>query len=669
MPLKKKSYLSARFKISGVVIVLLGFAMLFLSKAGPYINDNFLDLLFNLRGSQPESSEVVIVAIDEPSFANLQQQWPWPRGVHADLLHALQAEGAKAVAMDIIFSEPSVAAEDLAFMQAIAENGNVVLGTDVQTYRKKGFVQQINVQPLPLFADEGGATTGFVNMPVDQDGFVRQLKSSWNSLPPLSLQAVRRYLNDPSFFDGQDERMFINYIGPPQSVRTVSYYQALDPGQYLPPGFFKDKLVFVGLLVQSVVNAESKRPDYFPVPFSRQGGGYMSGIEIHSQAAISFLRANSIRQPFPRGLLWLSLLAAGLLSPLFFRLSTVRGGLLTAGWASTVFMVSYYLFDKHCLFVSAPSHILPLATCYGYSFLCNYFEQLRERIFIQNAFSSYLAPSVVNQLLKNPERLQLGGEEVLASVMFMDIAGYTSLSEKLSPTELIRFLNIILGKVSDTVFKTDGMVDKYIGDAVMAVWGVPLPYPEHAINACKAALLVVDAIQEQNSQEGFPARISVRIGVNSGHMVVGNVGGEHHLNYTVIGDTVNLSSRLEGINRYYGTRIIVSGETALLLNQEFVLRELDRVKVKGKEEAVTIFELQGLDGQVPGPQREVNEHFRQGLYCYRQMAWDEAEAMFRKGLAIVADDGPCLTFIERCQVLKESPPAPDWEGVFQHLKK
>jgi len=667
---RKKSYIPRQLKTGGILLVLLGSALLSLSRIGPTLTDLSLDALFLLRGSQEPQKEVVIVAIDEPSFSSLGLQWPWPRSLHADLIKALTKAGARTIALDIIFAEPTSEDEDASLAQAIQGHGNVLLATDIQTYRDKALSQQVTVKPLPPFLDHQSPLTGFVNLPMDHDGFVRRMKSSWDELPPFALAAALRQSPDLPHPQAAGDWL-INFQGPPQTIKAVSYYQALSPDYFLPPGFFKNKLVLVGLMIQSAVKAESLRPDYFPMPFSRQEGGYMAGVEVHGQAASAFLQGGMIRRILPLTTILAGLLTALCLSPLFFRLNAFTGGLLTGGWLLMVSAISYFLLTSRFLFLSVPDLFLPVAACSIFGYFCSYYEHLLEKKFISGAFSAYLAPTLVRQLIDNPDRLQLGGEEIEATVLFLDIAGFTAISEKMTAPELIAFLNRIMGDVSGTVFETDGMVDKYIGDAVMAVWGVPLNYPGHERNACRAALMIQRAFNKLNLcnlDNGLP-QVGYRIGINSGSMVAGNVGSKHHISYTVIGDNVNLASRVEGVNKHYGTTIIITAETAAKLDRGFILRELDTIQVKGKDDPITIFELQGETGELVAEQLQVNELYGFGLASYRERNWAKAERFFRQAREIIGEDPPSRVMLNRCQSLRHTPPPAEWKGVHRMTTK
>jgi adenylate cyclase len=290
----------------------------------------------------------------------------------------------------------------------------------------------------------------------------------------------------------------------------------------------------------------------------------------------------------------------------------------------------------------------------------------REKKKIKGAFHYYVTASVVNEMLKNPEKLKLGGEKKDLTVLFSDIRGFTTISEGLSPEMLVKLLNEYLTVMTDIVFKYDGLLDKYMGDAIMAVYGAPLDQEDHAERACYTALDMMDelkVLQAKWEAEGTP-RINIGIGVNSGPMVVGNMGSQRRFDYTVMGDSVNLSSRLEGANKQYSTNIIIGEVTYEKVRDKFLCRELDSVRVKGKDLPVKIYELVGRNGGVPDETKDVICLFHQGLEEYKGRKWQEANETFNKVLDIKPDDCPSKLYLKRSKNLMEAPPPEDWDGVF-----
>ena len=299
-----------------------------------------------------------------------------------------------------------------------------------------------------------------------------------------------------------------------------------------------------------------------------------------------------------------------------------------------------------------------------------YITEEREKKKIRGAFQYYLTASVINEMLKDPAKLKLGGDKKDLSVLFSDIRGFTTISEKLSPEELVHLLNEYLTAMTDIVFKYDGMLDKYMGDAIMAVFGAPLDQPDHARRACQTALDMMSELhrlQKKWQEEGKPP-LNIGIGINSGDMVVGNMGSQMRFDYTVMGDMVNLGSRLEGTNKEYGSNIIFSEFTYNAVKESMCCRELDWVRVKGKKLPVKIYELLG-EKKDESKFQEFIATFEEGLAFYRAAKWDEAIAAFRKTLSIRPEDAASLLYIERCKNLKENPPPAPWDGVFTMTRK
>jgi adenylate cyclase len=299
-----------------------------------------------------------------------------------------------------------------------------------------------------------------------------------------------------------------------------------------------------------------------------------------------------------------------------------------------------------------------------------YFTEEREKKKIRGAFQYYLTASVITEILKDPSKLKLGGDKKNLTVMFSDIRGFTTISEKLTPEELVRLLNEYLTVMTDIVFKYEGLLDKYIGDAIMAVFGAPLEQPDHALRGCQTALEMMaelKVLQERWAQEGRPY-VDIGVGINTGDMVVGNMGSNMRFDYTVMGDHVNLSSRLEGINKEYGTHIVLSEFTYEVVKEEMFCRELDSVRVKGKKLPVKIYELI-CEKKDAGEHEEYIRRFHDGMEKYKQGRWDEGIAAFESVLEILPDDPPAKLYIQRCQDLKEHPPEGEWDGVFTMTKK
>ncbi len=297
-----------------------------------------------------------------------------------------------------------------------------------------------------------------------------------------------------------------------------------------------------------------------------------------------------------------------------------------------------------------------------------------ERRLILGAFKHYLAPSIVDSLLENPSSLSLGGKVYDVSILFTDLANFTGVSEKMSPEELQRLLTEYFDEMMQILSNENATLDKFIGDAIMVFFGCPVADSMHPVQACRGAIKMQKRLKELNEKwkgEGLP-EIRMRVGINSGEVIAGNMGTEKIFNYTILGDNVNLASRLEGVNKKYGTDVIISEFTLDRIVKEsggmeeipFVLRELDSIRVKGKSEPVSIFELYDFKENTDETVNEAFSLYGEGLKQYRKGSWDSAISIFAKVLEITAKDGPSRTLIERCRLYRNVPPPADWDGVF-----
>ncbi len=294
-----------------------------------------------------------------------------------------------------------------------------------------------------------------------------------------------------------------------------------------------------------------------------------------------------------------------------------------------------------------------------------------QRRFIKSAFSQYLSPDVIENIIVHPEALRLGGESRTITVFFSDVQGFTSLSERMSPKELVSFLNEYLSAMTDIILSHSGTVDKYIGDAIMAFYGAPHELPDQAVRACMATIEMkrrLRELQDHWRSLGQEA-IRMRIGINTGEAVVGNMGSHNRMNYTAMGDTVNLASRLEGANKFYGSSAMISESTYLLSADAVEARDLDVIRVVGKTEPIRIYELLGRKGTLPTHMNDMLDKYNRGIEYFRQKEWKQALKAFRDAVRAVPDDGPSVAYIERCEKFLKRPPSRDWDGVYTMKSK
>jgi adenylate cyclase len=327
---------------------------------------------------------------------------------------------------------------------------------------------------------------------------------------------------------------------------------------------------------------------------------------------------------------------------------------------------------RHHVLVALGIPVAQMLGMFGVATTWRFVHEEREKRRARETFSRFLAPSVVEEVLAQEGALRLGGEKRELTVLFSDIRGFTGISERLDPHVLLELLNEYLTPMTDIIVSGhEGTLDKYIGDAIMAFWGAPRPQPDHALRACRAALAMVERLEALRSrwrERGLPD-IDVRIGINTGPMSVGFVGSEDRFyNYTVLGDAVNLASRLEGANREYGTRILLGEEARAQAGDAVVTRPLDRVRVKGKRQTVMIHELLCLSPAPPHLAAFLGQ-FDLGLAAYRAQQWDEAMARFREADQLRGGDPPSRVYLARCEAVRRAPPGPEWDGVFEMKSK
>jgi len=627
-----------------------------------------LDLLFLLRGNRPVPSDVCVVAVDDDSYWVLgldNPSVPLPRGFYGKLVSVLAREGARAVAFDMLFDAPADPEQTAAFAAGMLEAGNVVLASTVELIEDPRFRQATLIEPTEVLA-RAAAAVADVNMPTDRDGVIRSAWLSHNDRPTLPLAAYEVATGD-SLPRDQAGRL-INYYGPARNVPTVSLYQALEPAEYLPPGFFENKIVFVGA-TQVAATGASVAKDSFLTPFRKGSGDTTYGVEIHATLAANLLEGRSVDVVSP----WLEAVAILLLPLLamlgFIFLRPVLGLLVLLVLEAVPWGTAYLAFNAGDLWlpVVIPS-IVQLPIAYVASVVWYYLTTVREREKIRTAFAFYLSPDMISKVTESPEELDLGGEEIVATAMFTDIKGFTSIAEGMSAPETAALLNDYFSEATGHVFNTGGTLIKYIGDAVFAIWGAPLRMDDHATQACRAA---VGMSRLQQALGDRPAgKLVTRIGVHTGSMLVGNLGSSQRFDYTAIGDTINLAARLEGINKRLGTQALASHETLAATDGSLVVRPLGRIGVVGRAEPVAIYELLGMPGDATRPDARAIERFTRAVEDYAARRLDQAADGFREVRELCGGtDGPSEFYLNVIAELATRPDETAWDGVIRFESK
>jgi adenylate cyclase len=624
--------------------------------------------------------------------------------------------------IDLLFSGPDPVSpiHDDSLRTALRESGIAVLAGKREEDRPDVIMASAREHYGNIFFP-GDSALGLVNLRPDADGIYRLYNPFYTvdvtggetlDLPTFGFALLNKYFDLPALTtprpDGDaftyagrripryDPASFlINLYGPHRTFRHISFQDVVDDTTFTTldeqesgedintfsdpefgyqfDGTFAGKIVLVGVTVPEY-------KDVFPAPLARglqKGDNLMYGVELHANVIESVLRNEFLRlQPFWSEVLMVLLLtAASLLVTSWVKSLRLRAGfmlellgflwiaVLTAG----VIYLSVSLFSHQGLVLNVTSALLAVAGGYAASTVYHLVSERRQRLLIKSMFSTYVDPSVVDELVANPQKLVLGGKREELTVLFSDIEGFTTMSQGMQPEEIVTLLNEYLSSMSAVIFRHAGTLDKYEGDAVMAFWGAPVPQADHPLRACRAALDMQEAAARLNGQwkeRGRP-QLRTRIGINTGTMVVGNLGGERKFDYTVIGDSVNLASRLEGANKEYGTRIMVSEQTYEAVRADILGRQIDRIAVVGRSRPVVAYELLGLRGT---PETAAAEEFvrvySEGLAAYFSRDWASSLAHFDRALQLRPDDGPARIHRERVRHYIQHPPAPDWDGVF-----
>jgi adenylate cyclase len=553
----------------------------------------------------------------------------------------------------------------------------------------------VAVQPNLSALAEGARHYGAFNFEADSDAIFRRATLLFKYLDPLDdsgdaeafypsldIQIARVYLDatleETQLWFNQDGpeylqignrrihtdrlgRVLINYAGPARTFPHFSFVDVADGTT--PPNTFAGKIAIVGATAIGI-------GDMRPSPFQKQS---YPGVEIHANVLDNALNGNFLKRAFAEEItdLAMLLLCGVVMGFVFVSTKPLHSSIFYLSAVAALSTFVYFEFAENGRWLSL---VLPFATLsLNYLGVISYrvlFEE-KEKRRVRGAFSQYVAPGYIQQILKDPGRLKLGGEEAELTVMFSDIRDFTAMSEKLTPTQLVELLNQYLTEMTEVVFQTRGTLDKYIGDAVMAFWGRPfIDLHDHAACACRAALHMSAKLKELNAEwtaQGRPA-MRIGIGVNSGPMMVGNMGSQRRFNYTVMGDHVNLGSRVEALNKEYGTEMIITENTLEQVKGQFAVRRLDLIRVKGKQQPVAIYELLG-DIADAARHADLVTQYEAALGAYQAGQWLEAGAAFERLAARYPDDRPTKVFLDRCRQFAQRAPEGEWEGVYTMTHK
>ncbi len=645
-----------------------------------------VDLLLLTRPVRPATA-TVIVGVDERSAQRLRPRYgpvaAWPRSVYAQALEALRSASPRLVGLAVLFDAPSADDEELAM--ALRRAGNVITPVVAQGARafdpRPGVAQDFErfVRPTRAVRD-ARLDEGIVNVTAARDGVVRGLplvlRSGEEQVPSFALVAVARFTRRQSVIDAtppggplyaagraipvaERDSMFINFLGPPSDpggggpFRIIPLADILDGA--FDPAWVRDKIVLVGSTTPGI--------DEHPTPTT--GDRRMWGVEILGSAIETVLHQRFL-VPAPRPAVVALILALALLAGFLAAAGRPLGmGLLV------LFVLGLYLIAASMLLeagVILDLVLPPAAMLLAFAVALAdrvVFEQAEQRR-IREAMSRYLSPSVSRWVLADPRRLRLGGELREMTVLFSDLRNFTTHAHALPPETLVALLNDHMTEMTSIVFRHDGVLAHYAGDGLEAFWNAPLTQPDHARRACEAALEMIAALEPlrlEFAAHGW-GQLDMGVGLNTGTMIVGNLGSRDRLAYTAVGDPVNVAARLEGLSKEYGVHIVIGDATRLAAGNAFEYRFLDLVAVKGRAEPVQVYELVGRCSDVPPERREILARYEHGVALYRNRRWREATALFEDLAATAPDDGPVALYRRRAREFLEQPPPSDWDGVW-----
>ncbi len=692
--IKRFSIFSLIGLLSGVIIFILYFSKVDYFKS---IDLKLSDVRFKLVKSQPPDKRVIIIAIDSKSINELGR-FPWNRDIIAKLIDSLEYYQVKTIAFDIVFSELSEQSYDAQLSNSIKNGGNVILGyffreeseipssQNLEILENKAVITDVeigkNVKKIPIPSlpnvelniqeiSENAESFGFFNIFPDRDGIIRNalLLSLFdgNIYPSLPIAALKHFTNQDIKIKIEDfginslsignriipsdefGNLPVNFYGPQKSFPYISAVDVIK--KRLEDNILKDSLVFIGATEIGIY-------DLRPTPVDST----LPGVEIHATVTSNFLQNNFlIRNGYVVSLETFFIFLFPLILSFYLSL-TKRTFLGLLGYSVTMLCYTFInitIFKKFNFNINIISPALSLTLSYFISEAYRNLIEEKQSRFIKKAFSSYVSDKLVEQISKNPDLLKLGGEKREITILFSDIRGFTTLSEKTKPEQLVELLNEYFTPMTNITLANNGTLDKYIGDAIMAIFNAPMDVPDHTYYACKTALEMIENLAEVNKnfqKKGYPT-IDIGIGLNTGEAIVGNMGTDRRFDYTAIGDSVNLASRLEGTNKVFGTRVIVSESTYNHVKDKFNFRMLDKIQVKGKHEGVTIYELNNHLAD------EIQKSYHKALNFYFERNFSEAFQLFNY-LIDKYNDQASKTLSERCKYYIDTPPSDSWNGVF-----
>jgi adenylate cyclase len=647
-------------KMGGTLAVVAVGVCCCLFRFGAPLERLIFDLPFAMR-TNIGAPEAVLVYLDEESARQLNQTFnkPWDRSLHTKLLERLTRDGAKLVYYDIVFAtEGPDAQTDQALAEAIRRNGNVILSAEFQDSREGDVYSARTYPPFPLFRS-AAAGWGVALFRIDPDYGVRELRNGTDDIPSASWVAAEKLGAAVTKHPGQRlNRRWLNYLGPSGTLTTISFHQALYENG-VPPNFFRDKIVLIG--TNFAIGGPGIRRDQFANPYSRWGLLFSPGLEVHATELLNLTHRNWLNR-LSSGVELTIVILCGLALGIVGNYLTPKPGLLVGiGLALLISVVAILtVFHGHIWWNWLVPVLVQTPLALVWSSGSQYFYEARRRAALRQAFAYYLSPQMADKIAELDFDLKPGGKVVEASLLFTDCKGFTTVSEELNdPQQVADLLIEYFTHSSRCVLDNGGTIIKYIGDSVMAAWGIPLENPDHPRKAVQAAWELSEA-----SKLVVRGRVlTTRVGVSTGNVLAGNLGSPYRFDYTCIGDTTNLASRLEGMNKMLGTSVLISESTAKRLDNQFVTRLTGYFAVAGKTHGIAVYEVLG-----PAKSSEIDlawlASFNQALEGVKTGAFEDAKSLFRKTIwERGGEDGPSQFYLKRIAALEKSDQLREWTGV------
>ena len=631
----------------------------------------------------------IIIVDTEEEFFDEYGSWPLKRSDIAKLTTLIKKLGAEVIALDMLMDFPNGYGEDPILAEALESAGNTIVVAQLE-FDGDGNFQGVNhpTETLKVATESGYTNHTLIGNKMSRVRFFPE-EIEESNVWPFAIKTLAMYKGvEPKLEDGQ---LIIGDISVPLDHFNDLWVDlpALPPNAMFlakdtPAGISAGEILFdlqdipddewdeeteelQDLIAGKIVlvgDTSEVSHDIFTSPI-----GEVYGIEFLADTIYTLMNNAPIRPAgdFTEILVFAVLFIAFVLVTMIPKYENALFFLIIALYVA----FGFYMYVYHGIAFSMSYSLIACFLTTGIINLYLFMMERKQKGFIKGAFSQYLSPTVIDQIVENPDMLQLGGEKREMTPFFSDIQGFSTISEGLTPEELVQLLNEYLTAMCDIVSSYHGTIDKFEGDAIIAFWGAPLELPDHATVACHAAIDMQKKNEEMRKtlREQNRPMLYTRIGMSSGPVVVGNMGSADRMDYTMMGDVVNLAARLEGVNKFYQTFTMISQSTYELAKDDIDTRQLDIIRVVGKKEPISVYEVLERKNQTSSEKSGVVEKYLKALKLYEERNFADASKEFEKVLAIDPDDGPSQTYVKRCGVFLETPPEKDWDGVYTFTEK